>query len=139
MTLLVDTSVLVKWFHERGEAQVSESRELLRQHLAGAQRLLVLDLGLYELGNILLRPLAQPADVVTDALDVVRRAVGPVVHPRPSWYTAGVRVALAHGLTYYDALWAASADALGVPLVTADQRLLQLPFAVTPVDVLATG
>lgn len=132
MTLLVDTSVLVTWFHEQGEEQVAESRWLLARHLAGGRRLLVLDLGLYELGNVLLRPLRQPADVVADALEAVRLAVGPVVHPRPSWHAAAAGLAVDHDLTFYDAAWAAAAQALGLPLVTLDRRLLALPFALDP-------
>lgn len=132
MTLLVDTSVLVKWFHEEGEQQVREARELLARHRAGGQRLLVLDLGLYELGNVLLRALGQPAQVVADAIEAVRLLCGPVVHPRPSWLPVAVRLAERHTLTFYDAAWAATAQALDLRLVTSDRRLLATPFGVSP-------
>lgn len=132
MTLLVDTSVVVKWFHEKGESEVAESRALLEAHRAGAERLLVLDLGAYELGNVLLLPLRLPAPVVVEALTVLRTLCGPLVHPRPSWHEAAAAMAQQHGLTYYDASWAAAAQALQCPLVSADRQLLTEGLAVTP-------
>lgn len=132
MTLLVDTSVLVKWFHEQGEHEVAEARALLAAHRAGAEDLLVLDLGAYELANVLLRPLRTPAPVVVEALHVLRAICGPFVHPRPSWHDSAALLAQQHGLTFYDASWAAAAQALQCPLVSADRQLLAADLAVTP-------
>lgn len=131
MTLLVDTSVLVKWFHEQGESEVSEARALLQAHRDGTAELLVLDLGAYELGNVLLRPLRMPAAVVVELLGTLRTLVGPLVHPRPSWHDAAAGLAEQHALTFYDASWAAAARALACPLVSADRRLLHAGLAVT--------
>ena len=131
MTLLVDTSVVVKWFHSDGEAEVEQARFLLQAHRAGAERLLVLDLGAYELGNVLLRPLRMPAPVVVEALTLLRTLCGPLVHPRPSWQHAAAELAEQHRLTFYDASWAAAAQALQCPLVSADRLLLVAGLAVT--------
>ncbi len=60
MTLLVGTSVVLTWFHEEGESEVSQARDLSQAHREGRERLLVLDLTAYELGNVLLRPSACP-------------------------------------------------------------------------------
>lgn len=35
MTLLLDTSVVLKWFHADGEAEVAEARALLHAHRDG--------------------------------------------------------------------------------------------------------
>ncbi len=131
MTLLVDTSVILKWFHEAGESEVPEARALLRAHRTGAAPLLVLDLGAYELGNVLLRPLGLSAAVVTQQLTVLRALCGPLVHPRPSWHDAAAQLGERHALTYYDASWAAAAQALQCPLVSADRRLLSAGLAIT--------
>jgi predicted nucleic acid-binding protein len=132
VTLLVDTSVVVKWFHESGEQEVDEARALLDAHRTGAEQLLVLDLGAYELGNVLLRPLRMPAPVVVEALGVLRAICGPLVHPRPSWLDAAAALAQQHSLTFYDASWAAAAQALQCPLVSADRQLLAANLAITP-------
>ena len=131
MTLLVDTSVVVKWFHAQGESEVEPARALLQAHRAGTERLLVLDLCVYELGNVLLRPLRLPAAVVAEQVALLRALCGPFVHPAPSWHTAAAVLGGQHGLTYYDASWAAAAQALACDLVSADRRLLATGLAVT--------
>ena len=132
MTLLVDTSVVLKWLHEEGENEVAAARRLLADHRAGRQRVLLLDLVVYELGNVLLRPLRLPAAVVSQQLDLVRRLCGPFVHPPPSWYDDAAALGERHGLTFYDASWAAAARALDCPLVSADSALLRAGLAITP-------
>lgn len=125
MIYLVDTSVVIKWVHEEGESDVDAARRLLTAHRAGTARLLLLDLVVYEFGNVLLRSLGQPADVVTQQLDLLHRLCGPFVHPAPSWHGDAARLGEHHRLTFYDASWAAAARALGCPLVSADRRLLE--------------
>ncbi len=131
MTLLIDTSVILKWFHEEGESEVVEARALLRAQRTGTEQLLVLDLGAYELGNVLLRPLGLPAAAVTQQLTLLRELCGPLVHPRPSWHDAAAHLGERHRLTYYDANWVAAAQALQCPLVSADRRLLSAGLAIT--------
>lgn len=131
MTLLVDTSVLLKWFHEDGESEVEQARALLRAHRAGQERLLVLDLAAYELGNVLLRPLGLPALVVAAQVRLLLTLCGPLLHMRPSWLDAAADLGERHGLTYYDASWAAAAQALQCPLVSADRLLVRNGLAVT--------
>ena len=124
MICLVDTSVVLKWFHEEGESDVEPARRLLTAHRSGAVRVLLLDLVIYELGNLLVRALRLPAPVVAGQLDLLHRMCGPLVHPAPSWHARAAQLAEQHQLTFYDASWAAAAEALGCPLVTADRRLL---------------
>lgn len=131
MTLLVDTSVLLKWFHEDGESEAEQARALLRAHRAGQERLLVLDLAADELGNVLLRPLGLPALVVAAQVRLLLTLCGPLLHMRPSWLDAAADLGERHGLTYYDASWAAAAQALHCPLVSADRLLVRTGLAVT--------
>lgn len=131
MTLLVDTSVVVKWFHENGESEVPEARALLQAHREGRERLLVLDLAAYELGNVLLRPLRLSANVVVEQLRLLLTLCGPLVHMRPSWLDGAAQLGEQHGLTFYDASWAAAAQALQCPLVSADRLLLAQDLAVS--------
>jgi len=130
VTLLVDTSVLVTWFHEQGKSEVESARQLLAAHLEGRERVIVLDLVTYELGNVLLRPLGLPT-VVTERLRLLLRLVGPLVHPRPSWLELAAALGAPHLLSFYDCSWAAAAQALDCPLVTVDRQLLAAGLAVT--------
>ena len=68
MTLLVNTSVVLKWFHQDGESEVAQARALLQAPSDSRERILVLDLAAYELGNVLLRALGLPALVVAQQL-----------------------------------------------------------------------
>jgi predicted nucleic acid-binding protein len=121
---LVDTSVVIKWVHEEGESDVEPARRLLTAHRAGTARVLLLDLAIYEMGNVLVRALRRPAAVVVQQLDLLHRLCGPLVHPAPSWHARAAQLAESQGLTFYDASWAAAAEALDCDLVSADRRLL---------------
>lgn len=57
MTVLVDSSVSLKWLHEAGEAEVAPPRVLLEAHRRGELTAVLLDLAIYELGNVLPRGL----------------------------------------------------------------------------------
>jgi predicted nucleic acid-binding protein len=138
VTLLVDTSVVLKWVHEEGEADVPAARRLLAAHRDGSERLLLLDLVAYEFGNVLLRALRQPSAVVADQLELLRRLCGPFVHPAPSWLAEAAALGEQHHLTFYDASWAAAARALECPLVSADRALLAAGLAV-PLSEAAAG
>lgn len=131
MTLLADTSVLLEWVHQEGESEVGAARDLLDAHRAGIERILVLDLAAYELGNVLLGALGLPAAVVAQHLELV--FCGPLVHSRPSWHAVAADLGERHGLTFYDASWAAAGE-LGCPLVSADRALLAAGLAVSATD-----
>lgn len=74
MTLLVDTSVVLTWWH--AEDEVDPARQLLDNHRSGNEHLLLLDLLEYELGNVLPRPLGRCATAVSQQLDLVGRLCG---------------------------------------------------------------
>ena len=68
-TLLVDTSVLVKWFHSEGESELAEARAIRDATGRGEVEVRVIDLAIYELGNVLLRVLRWNGPDVADQLD----------------------------------------------------------------------
>ena len=75
--LLVDTSVLIKWFHTQCEHEVPQARALRTAHLNGDLDAHVLDLAYYELGNVLIRALGWTAGDVADQLDDLTTILGP--------------------------------------------------------------
>lgn len=134
-TLLVDTSVLVKWFHTEGESELAEARAVRDATLFGDVQTRVIDLALYELGNVLLRALAWRAEEIADQLDDVVTVCGPPLAMSPEWFGLAARLGVEHQLTFYDAAWAAAALALQVPLVTTDSQLLGAGLAESPSEV----
>jgi predicted nucleic acid-binding protein len=133
--LLVDTSVLIKWFHSEGEHEVPQARALRTAHLNGDVDAHVLDLAYYELGNVLMRALGWAADDVADQFDDLTTILGPPQVMTAAWFRRAAELAQAHALSFYDAVWAAAAHELAVPLVSADRKLLAAGLARTPTDI----
>ena len=134
-TLLVDTSVLVKWFHSEGESDLAEARALRQATQVGDVESRVLDLALYEMGNVLLRALGWSASVVADQLEDLVVICGPPLAMAAAWLRQAAELGQRHRLTYYDASWAAAAEALGISLVSVDAQLLTAGLAESPAAV----
>lgn len=130
--LLVDTSVLIKWFHDAGEGELAEARAIRDAHIRGDLDAHMLDLAIYEVGNVLARALKWTAVDVGDQLDDLLAIVGSPIVMAQSWLRDAAVLAETHALSFYDASWAATAAGLGVSLVSADRRLLAAGLAETP-------
>lgn len=129
---MVDTSVLLKWFHAEGEGEVAESRAVLAAHRDEVLTAHVLDLTVYELGNILLRALRWSAEDTAAQLDDVLVLCGPGLVLAPEWRRDAAALAEEHRLSFYDAAFAAAARALDAPLLSADRALLAAGLAESP-------
>ena len=129
--LLIDTSILITWFHSEGEQHVDEARVLLRAHVSGGLRAHVLDLALYEMGNVLLRALHWHADDVAEQIQDLLVICGPPLPMATDWTRDAAQLAEHHGLTFYDAAWAAVGRGLNLPLVSADRQLLGAGLAIS--------
>lgn len=132
MTVVIDTSVIVKWFHAENEAEASESRTILAAHHDEILTARILDLGVYEFGNVLLRALRWSAEDTADQIDDLLVICGPPLAPAPQWRRDAAVLAHQHQLTFYDALFAAAARALDAPLISMDRQLLAADLAETP-------
>ncbi|HYI57300.1 MAG TPA: type II toxin-antitoxin system VapC family toxin [Microlunatus sp.] len=135
--LLIDTSVLIKWFHGEGESELAESRILRRAHVSGDLDAHVLDLAVYEVGNDLLRALRWGPTEVADQLDDLHTVLGPPLVMTADWLRRAAALAHHHRLSFYDASWAAAADKLNMPLVSADRQLLATGLAESPSSTVA--
>ncbi len=130
--VVVDTSVIVKWFHSDGDAEVVAARAVLAAHRDDLLTARVLDLALYEFGNVLIRALGWSGRDAADQLDDLLVICGTPLVPTPAWRRDAAELASAHRLSYYDASFAAASRALGVPLITADRKLLAAGLAESP-------
>jgi predicted nucleic acid-binding protein len=133
--LLIDTSVLIKWFHDAGESELAEARAIRDAHVRGELDAHVLDLAIYEVGNVLVRALNWTADDVGDQLDDLLAILGSPIVLAQGWLRDAAVLAEMHTLSFYDASWAAAAAAIGVTLVSADRRLVAAGLAETPATV----
>lgn len=129
---MIDTSVLIKWFHDAGESELAQARAIRDAHIRGDLDAHVLDLAIYEVGNVLARALKWAAVDVSDQLDDLLAIVGSPIMMAQGWLRDAAVLAETHALSFYDASSAATAVALNVPLVSADRRLLAAGLAETP-------
>lgn len=132
--LLVDTSVVIKWFGVVTEDEVRESRALQDAHVDGLATVGLLDLALYELSNVLIRRRRWSVTDASDQLQDLLILLGPPVCLDAAWLSDALALAEEHGLSGYDAHWAAAARHLGVPLVSADRQLLDAELALSPTE-----
>jgi predicted nucleic acid-binding protein len=130
--LLVDTSVLIKWFHDAGESELAEARAIRNAHIRGDLDAHVLDLAIYEVGNVLARALKWTANDVSDQLDDLLTIIGSPIAMAQDWLRDAAVLAETRALSFYDASWAATAAALGISLVSADRNLVAAGLAETP-------
>jgi predicted nucleic acid-binding protein len=130
--LLIDTSVLIKWFHDEGETELASARAIRDAHVRGDLTAHILDLAIFDVGNVLVRALRWPATDVAEQLDDLLTIVGAPLIMARGWLPEAAVAAEVHTLSFYDASWAAAAAALGIPLVSADRRLLAAGVAESP-------
>jgi predicted nucleic acid-binding protein len=129
-----DANVALKWFHAEGEEEVAEARALLDAHRSRVVGLAVLDLTPYEIGNALMRGRAKAS---ADQAATVIAALGEVcisVGPDADDFRRAADLAERHGLTLYDATYAAVAESHGAELVTLDRELLDAGLGLRPGD-----
>lgn len=133
--LLIDTSVLIKWFHSDGESELPQARALRSAHVAGEIDAHMLDLAIYEVGNVLSRALRWTGADVADQLDDLHAILGPPMVMTPVCLRSAATLAHTHELSFYDASWAAAAGEMGIPLISADRRLLAADLAESATEI----
>lgn len=132
-----DASVALKWFHAEGEEEVEPARALLNHHRGGEVVLHVLDLTFYEVGNALMRgPVQASAKQTATVLDALRE-VCLVIAPEAEDFELAARLVAEHGLSLYDAAYAAVAYRREAPLATLDSELLRAGLGVRPAELVA--
>jgi predicted nucleic acid-binding protein len=135
--VLCDTSVVVKWFHEPGEAEVAPSSAILEWHTSRRLTALVLELTVYELGNVAARSLDMAGNRVAAILDRLELICDAGLRLSSAARRDAAELAVAHGLTFYDAAYWAVARERGIALVTADDDLLKVGGGSSPTDFVA--
>jgi predicted nucleic acid-binding protein len=116
----VDASVALKWFFAEDHS-ASALRVLDSAHDLHAPEFL-----LVETDNVLCTRIRR-GEITPEDADAVRSALRqfPVQwHPQQALLEAAFAVAVAAGITIYDALYVSLAELLRAPCITADRRLV---------------
>lgn len=125
LNCVIDASIGVKAVVEEPE---SERVEALLAHLAGnpSPRFYVPELFYVECANILwkyVRRFGYAEQEASDGLALLR-SLNFVVIPIITLIEPALQIAMHHGISAYDACYVALSDIHNVPLITADQRLV---------------
>ena len=132
-----DASVALKWFHSEGEEEVAEARALLDAHKARTVALSVLDLTAYEVGNALMKGRARVGAAQAATVVEALRDICPLLRPGTEEWRDACGLAESHGLTLYDAAYAAVAARRGAAVATLDSDLLDAGLGTKPSDLVA--
>jgi predicted nucleic acid-binding protein len=131
--VVADASVVIKWFHAAGEEAVEPARAILEAFARRQIDLVVLDLTIYEIGNVLLRSTGASPEATATVLEALTEICEPVAL-RSSERMTAARLARDRQLTFYDAAYAAVAQERGGRLVTMGRELLAADLGVRPED-----
>jgi predicted nucleic acid-binding protein len=120
--VVLDASVVLKWFHSEGEDRLDAARELRRRYEAGELGVLAPPLLWLEIVNVAARrwgwrgaELEKLAAILSDlGFELIEPGIAAVA----SW--AG------RGLSAYDAAYVALAEETGATLVTDDAEILRV-------------
>ncbi len=137
--LVVDTSVIVKWYAVPHEPDFARAKTLLLRHTQTQCRLHVPLLALYEVGNVLLqfRGRLSRQEALGRLADLF--ALELSLHPVTlSSALSALELAQTFTITFYDACFVALAQELNIPFITADVKLARQLESLPFVDLLAS-
>lgn len=118
---IVDASVAAKWF-----LPVERERDAeLARAAVGRLEMRTTALGVHEVGNVLTVCSGWDAGAIAKALELLLEICGDPLELLPTDQAVAAELALAHGLTFYDASYAAIARRLGRRVLSADTDLLK--------------
>ncbi len=119
-TWLVDASVALKWFMPRDREPDAD----LARTAVGKLAMRTTSLAVYEIGNILTRKSGWDADRIALALKLLHDICGDPLDLEPDDRRTAAEIALKHGMTFYDASYAAIAERTKRRVLSADRDLI---------------
>lgn len=123
--LILDTSVVLKWFREKGEVDVGEARKLREALLSRRLAVGAPDLLLIEVANTLTAGhRASPTEVSETIKTILEIGLQLFELQFPALVKA-IELASTYGVTVYDSCFLAVAIEAGGLLVTADEAFLR--------------
>ena len=116
-TLIVDSSVIVKWLNQTKEQSLGQADKILNEAREGKTELIAPELAKYEVGNVLITKRVDPSNVKISLATLYSL---PIIFITESLDLAEKTYSLADGLrlTYYDASFLSLAKQYNATLVT---------------------
>ena len=116
-TLVVDSSVIVKWLNQTKEQNLEQADKILSEAREGKIQLIAPELAKYEVGNVLITKRVDPSNVKVSLGTFYSL---PITFIAESLSLAEKTYSLAYGLklTYYDASFLSLTKQYGAILIT---------------------
>lgn len=120
-TLIIDSSVIVKWLNKTKEENLEQADEIISEAIAGKVELFTPELAKYEIGNALIKKGITPAEASSLFSNLYSL---PITFVAESPETADETFSLAYklGITYYDASFLALAKQYDATLITENVK-----------------
>lgn len=131
--VVVDTSVIFKWFNESEEG-FEKALSILKNHLDNKDRILIPTLTIYEITNAWSTKTILETEKIKNNLKLLKKYSLEIVNLDFSLLGMAVEFARAYNTTVYDAVYAVLAKEKKCYLITADDKfakLVNLPFVKT--------
>ncbi|MBI1910108.1 MAG: type II toxin-antitoxin system VapC family toxin [Deltaproteobacteria bacterium] len=131
-SFVVDSSVVVKWF-VKDEPDDSPAQRILQIFRKGDSQFIIPDLLFYEVGNVFLKKWPRDLEKIQRGFLALWRLPWFLIPLRQSLLARSLELAAQYQLTFYDALFVATAERSEAAFITADEKLLKrikfFPFA----------
>lgn len=120
--LVIDASVIVKWFHDE---ELTPAAITLQDKInAGAVTAYIPDLALYEVANVLVRGIGEEQATINRALEILATMPWSIIPPTVHLLREAIALAATHSrLSVYDATYVILALQQHAKLITADRKL----------------
>ena len=118
ISLVIDTSVAVKWINQDNEENIDEVNRILEDVRNGQVELLAPELLKYEIGNALLFGKKIASEDIKDLMSIFYSLPITFITADQDLANSTYKLATTHGITYYDASFMSLAKQYDATLVT---------------------
>lgn len=135
MIVVLDASVLIKWFIK--EADSETALRFKDDLLHGKINIILPDLAFYEIVNVLRFKTGIGEEAVRSILPALFDLGMEIITPSQQLLQDALHLSFATDLSVYDCIYLALANELGAKLITADKRIVRQAEPLSKVKLLA--
>lgn len=124
MDIVLDASVVIKWFKDEDEKYVDPALSIQDRKRLGDVEIIVPDLIFLEVLNAFLSKKDFNREDITAIKESLLKMNMKIVHPGSKLLGETINIAVKNKLTFYDALYIATANCNDAILYTEDNKIL---------------
>ncbi len=123
MLLVLDTSVIGKWFKEETNSEIA--LKIREEFYQGKHEIVIPDLVLYELSNALRYDKEFNEELIYTSIDSLINMELNIVLPTEEIIKNAISLALKYYVTVYDAIFLSLSQIIDATFITADEKLYE--------------